>query len=494
MFNKLKLIIDRIRHLNISVENYKQDSIIQSLPTVAFVNKAKKFIEKKNIDEAEKILLKALDISEQDSRVYKYLGKICEFKRQYPQACEYYDKSTKLNPQDKEIWLRLGMCLLSSKDYEQAIKAFERADKITPLNTDVQTGWGMALMRMKKYALARDKFALACKISKYNYSAILLSAVMEIRLCDYDSAEQKLKFLTKTAPNESSNYEYANLKLLKSDFKAAEQYAKKSLEFNKQMLPSYFILGEVYSIKKEIEKTHKTFSTAIKNDLDCDNLQFEWGKACVRLFDFEQAKEHFQNALEKNPEHLDSKIVMALICALENDFNLVDSLKEKYGSNVYIQESIGLKYLASGKIEDSIEMFKKALRTDKRQTYNLLHLARAYQKLNNNDKVRDYFEKFTIENPQYTKGLIEYAKWLMSISDYADAKRKLTKAEKLEPENNEVLNLLFYSLYVLVKENISEYNIKEAISIAQKSMKLGDFEYKPEKQDLENILRDIQEK
>ena len=115
----------------------------------------------------------------------------------------------------------------------------------------------------------------------------------------------------------------------------------------------------------------------------------------IRLFDFEQAKKHFENVLEKNSEHLDSKIGMALICALENDFNLVDSLKEKYGSNVYIQESIGLEYFSSGKIEDSIEMFKKALRTDKRQTYNLLHLARAYQKLNNNDKVRDYFEKFT---------------------------------------------------------------------------------------------------
>lgn len=494
MFNRLKNIIEKIKTLNLSVENYKQDSIIQSLPTVAYVNKAKKLIDKKKIDDAEKLLLTALDISNQDSRVFKYLGKISEFRKNFEKACSYYEESAYLNPQDKEIWLRLGMCQLSSKQYSTAIKSFEKADKITPMNTDVQTGWGMALMRMKKYALAREKFAQACKISKYNYSAILLSAVMEIRLCDYEAAEEKLKFLTKVAPNESCNYEYANLKLLKSDFKAAEQYAKKSLEYNKQMLPSYFVLGEVYSIQKDEQKTHQTYNMALKNGLDCDNLQFEWGKACVRLFEFENARQHFNNALEKNSQHADSKIGIALLNALDNDFQLLDELREKNGNNVYIQEAIGLKCFHEGKFEDAIDMFKKALKTDKIQNYNLLNIARAYEKLNNKDKVREYFEKFIIENPKYKCGLVEYAKWLIEISDFADAKRKLSKAEKLDSNDCEVLNLMFYSSYRLVKENISEYNVKEAISIAQKTINLGDFKYQSEKQDLENILKEIQEK
>ncbi len=122
--------------------------------------------------------------------------------------------------------------------------------KVCPFNTDVFTGWGMALMKLKKYALARDKFVTASKISKYNFTAILLSAVMEIKLNDYESAEMKLSFLAKVAPNEGSLYEYAHLKLLKSDYDAAIKYAKKTLEVNKQMLPAYLILGEVYSILK----------------------------------------------------------------------------------------------------------------------------------------------------------------------------------------------------------------------------------------------------
>jgi hypothetical protein len=50
-------------------------------------------------------------------------------------------------------------------------------------------------------------------------------------------------------------------------------------------------------------------------------------------------------------------------------------------------------------------------------------------------------------------------------------------------------------MYRLVKENISEYNVKEAISIAEKILTLGgDFKYEPEKQDLKTILENIQGK
>ena len=75
MFNKLKKIYDDIKNLNKSVNNYQNDTIIQSLPTVAYVNKAKKLIEAKDYKSATEVLLSAIDISDKDPLVYKYLGK-----------------------------------------------------------------------------------------------------------------------------------------------------------------------------------------------------------------------------------------------------------------------------------------------------------------------------------------------------------------------------------------------------------------------------------
>ncbi len=493
MFDWVKNICENIKDLDFSVDKYKSDSIIQSLPTVAYVNKAKKLIETKKFAEAESLLLKALDISEQDDLIYKYLGKIYEQNAKFEQAAGYYEKSARLNPQDKEIWLRLGMCQLNCSQFNEAISSFEKADKITPVNTDVQTGWGMALMRLKKYALAHDRFIAATKISKYNFTAILLSAVMEVKLNDYDSAETKLKFLAKVAPNEGSIYEYANLKLLKSDYNEAVKYAKKAIEINKKMLPAYFILGEVYSIQKDKEKTQKVFQSALNNDLDDPILRFEWGKAYLRLFEFEKAKEQFTLALNGNGSYLGPKIGLALVNCYDNDFTLLDELKEKYGQSVYIQEGIALERLDAGKTEDAIEMFKKALRTDSKQTYNCYHLANAYKILNNDVKVREYYEKFFMENPHYVKGYIEYSKWLIDVSDFEDAQRKLRKAQKLDKNNTEILNLLFFTLYTLVNKKICEYNIKEAISVAEEAQVLGDFRYETEKHELENILKNIQE-
>ena len=76
MFNRLKKLIEYIKKLNLSIDKYKESTIIQSLPTVAYVNRAKKCLEENNLIEAETILLEALNLSEKDPLVYKYLGTV----------------------------------------------------------------------------------------------------------------------------------------------------------------------------------------------------------------------------------------------------------------------------------------------------------------------------------------------------------------------------------------------------------------------------------
>ena len=493
MFNGLKNIYNKIKNLNKSIDTYKDESIVQSLPTVAYVNRARKYVEDGNYQEAKRVLLSALDISEQDYLVYKYLGRIYENEHDFKNAIINYEKVIQLNPNDKDIHLRYGMVCLYSDNFDKAIESFERADKLTPHNTDVYTGWGMTLMKMKKYALARDKFVVAAQINKYNYTAILLSAVMETRIGEFASAEDKLRFLIKVAPNESSNYEYAKLKLLQEHYDEAIEYANKSIASNNKMLPAYCILGEVYSIQKNIENTHEVFNTALENGLESALLYFEWGKACIRLFDFVPAEEKFNKALEYESDFIEAKIGLALTSAYKNEFSLLNELKERNQGNVYIQEAMGLFDMSEQRYEDAINMFNKALKTDKNQTYNYYNIAKSYMALNNDYKVKEYFDKFIETNPSYGKGLYEYSKWLVSISDFEEAQRKLRRAEKIEPDNIEVVNLLFYVLYILVKKNICEYNIKEAISIANRAIDLGQFDYTPQKQELEDLLNNLPE-
>ena len=66
----------------------------------------------------------------------------------------------------------------------------------------------------------------------------------------------------------------------------------------------------------------------------------------------------------------------------------------------------------------------------------------------------------------------------------------MRKALKADSDNTEILNLLFYVSYILVKENLCEYNIKETIAISKKieNINANLFEYPDEKAELEQIL------
>ena len=150
MFDKLKKIINSIIHLSNKLERYEKESVIQALPSVAYVNRAKKCIERGDYSEAERILEEAMELPQEDALVYKYLGLVCEKTNRLTEAIIAYKKSAGLDPHDKEIWRLLGFALVNTNLCDEAVDAFENADKITPNNTDVFAGWGMALMKQKK--------------------------------------------------------------------------------------------------------------------------------------------------------------------------------------------------------------------------------------------------------------------------------------------------------------------------------------------------------
>ena len=494
MFGWIKNIRKKVKDLNGSVDKYKEETGNQSLPTIAYINRAKKFMDKSLFLEARDVLVEALTISENDALVYKYFA-MCEEKLgNLDIAVSMYQKSARINPQDKNVWHKLGMLQVNMKSYQDAEKSFEEACKVTPLNTDVNTGWGMALLKQKKYSEALEKFNKALQMNRYNFSAMLLAAISEIRIGNYNEAETKLNFLMSANPTEGAAYEYANLCRLKDNIDGAIHYGEISVSLNANMLPAYMILGEAYALKFDYENSMKWYNEAESRDLNSPMLYISWGDALVDLYRFADAKQKYQAALLKDIESIEAQVGMAICCAETKDFermhDFIKFLGEKNINAVAIDEAKGLAEFAYGNIEDAIDLYKKALSSDNKRIYNYFRLAQCYKKLGKVDMAKDSYEKLLKANPDFTEGYLDYAKYLISLEDYKDAQRKLRKAEKLAPNNQEILNLLFYVCYILVKDNLCEYNIKEAISIAKK---VETFEYPELREDLERILREIKE-
>ena len=443
MSDWLKNIVEKIKHLSSSIDKFKEETVIQSLPSYTYVNRAKVLIEKNKYEEAKNILLEALELPQKDALVYKYLGSVYEKLGDFVNSVEAYQTSADLNPQDKIIWQRLGFALMTIKKYENAEKSFENANRVHAGNSDTYTGWGMALMKLNKFPEAHDKFVEAAKYNKYNFTAIFLCAVMEIKLEMYDKAEMKLTFLANVSPNANNTFEFARLKAIKNDYESAIHYAKKSLDFNKKMLPSYILLGQIY--------TQKYIETLA-------NL----GLCCVSRNEFEEAKPLLQKVMDKEPENKTVKQALAVIAYEDND------------------------------TEKAMEL----LRVDDEDPVNEYYLAKCYERLGNDTKVRDSYENAVRLNPTYVQAFLSYAKYLISQEEYADAQRKLRKALKADSENIELLNLMFYVSYILVKNNVYEYNVKETLSVAEKIEKINPdlFEYPEQKHELTMLLNHAEER
>lgn len=472
MFDGIKKAFNKVKQLNESLNKYEKDSVVQAMPSLAFVNRAKKHIEQNELDEAEKILIEATTLPQEDALVFKYLGTIYERTGRISEAISSYKKSANINKNDKEIWRLLGFVLVNSGKNDEAEEAFENANKISPMNTDVFAGWGMALMKQKRYNEAHEKFIEAVKINRYNFMALLLAAIMEVRTGQYNDAESKLNFLANVNPNETNNYEYANLKYIKEDYDNAIHYAKKALGFNKNMLPAYLLLGKLYVIKGEKEQSLKMYQIADERELHTQHLFFDWGVTLQIYEEFDAAKEKFEKALELSDGDSETKAGLTLTLAglnrIEEANNLLSEISDLNEDNYMVSKAKALISFNSNNFEDAIAKFKSIQNQIFFDKSLFFYIAKSYENIKDNHNAKEYYEKALVENSQDIKIYTNYARFLIDNNELESAKRKLLRGIKLKENDLEILNLLFHVSYKLVKENYSEYNVREALSFAEK--------------------------
>ncbi len=493
-------IINKIQALNSKIDNYNTDTVIQSLPSVAYVNRAKKLIEKGQYKDALEILTEAESLPQEDALVYKYKGIIYDRLFRFDDAVQAYKKSANLNKNDKLIWKNLGYSLLNTGLYDEADEAFENADKITPTNSEVFLGWGMSLMKQQKYPEAHEKFVLSSKYNRYNSNALFLAAVMEIKLKMYDDAESKLQFLANVAPNEGNSYEYAKLKFILKDYDGAIFYAQKSLDFNRNMLPCYLLLGEIYRLKNEENLSLENYKKAEELSLITVNLYIEWAFSLIKFDKYAEASEKIMKAEEIDCANSEVKLIKAFLSVIKGDIfenrEIIEKILKENSEAPLAHRALGILNCLDGNYKEGIHYFKSALKLEPTEVINYYYIAKAYMHLADNSNAKEYFEMSIKENPSHIKTYIDYSKFLISIDDYANANRKLRKALRQAEDNIEILNMLFYVNYILVKDRLCEYNIKETLDFAQKikSIDAESFKYPDKLAELAEMLNKLQEK
>ena len=260
------------------------------------------------------------------------------------------------------------------------------------------------------------------------------------------------------------------------------------------MLPAYILIANIYTLNWDVENTLKYFNTAEEKDLISAPLYLEWAIALFKFNRFEEAKTKLLKAQELKPEDKEIQSNLALNYFMTGNMEEAERLAAQYPDVFESKLTNALIAYHNNDIDKALPELRKLSEEKHDIALTDYFIAKCYEQKNNDAKVKDYYNSAIDKCPIFFDAYKEFAKYLFSKDDYADAGRKLRKALKLDENNVEILNLLFYSCYKLVKDNVCEYNVKEAVGFAEKAENLGHFEYPEEKSELTELLKNIQEK
>lgn len=486
MFDYLKKILEQVRQISDNVDDYKKLSPSGAMPAVAQVNTALKLLKKNKIEEAEALLLEAEELYPASETVFRTLGYVYESRKEFEKAAQYFQKALNLNPIKKDLFMRLGYAQLSSRQNEAARKTFERALKLFLLDAEVITGYGMALYRLEDFEEARKQFVKAFSIDGRNLNALFLTATIDTMLGDYERAETRLSLLVKLAPNTAHLYEYAKLKKLKGDYDMAEKLALRAIDSNKNFLPAYILLAEIFQMRFDLDKALEWLQVAEDNELNSAALYMARANICMYKEDFDSALAAYRKVLEyEQSKYTDMKILICeiLLDNIEGKEDIVKTMTDgEDNESAYML--LGVWNYKIGNITAAEEFFKKALHITLKLPVVYYRLAKIYQAKGEDYKTDKYFNLEIEKNPYHFKSHRDFIEYLMNKGNFEDARFKIKKALKLFPENPELENLLFYTGFRLVDEKTSGYNVKELLKLAEKLEKNSTFLYADEK----NIL------
>ena len=157
-----------------------------------------------------------------------------------------------------------------------------------------------------KLKSAEDHFTKAFGSTRYKSRAMLEFCKIKIDQDDYKSANQYInKILEYLEIDENENLKISKSLSRKNDFYAARKFLKKAHTFKRMrgqaMVIKYMVL---YKLEKESQSDllHKSISVYNQNAL----AYYELGKIEKKLKKYENAKLYFENACNYDWDHIDS--------------------------------------------------------------------------------------------------------------------------------------------------------------------------------------------
>lgn len=342
---------------------------------------AEAFYNNKKINEAQKKLVKILEIDSQNEKALILAGKIYFDKNEFDKSKEIF-----LNLQSKienpEVLNYLGLFAIEDMKLLDAIKYFSKASNMSKNNAKYHYNLGNAYFYNGWIKEAISSYMQAILIEPDNIGFRYSLAYLYYEIKDFEKAQKEIDCILE---NDSSYHNAhvlnALLKLEKKDFLGAKSELETNLNINDNF--TFFALTKVYKELSMYEKAEQSIKKAIENTPDSLNYRCMLAEILADEKKFEEAENLVDKIIEINENYIDAYIAGAKIAIEENNLEKA-KIYSQNAISLDMNFSGGYYYLAQVRFlqkeyDEAIECMKRAIVYDVENAFYYAKMSEIYE-------------------------------------------------------------------------------------------------------------------
>ncbi len=300
---------------------------------ILYANLGSAYASAGEAQKAKENFLKALEQKPNDPDILLNLARLYETQKDFKPAIQYYQKLTPLRPDDPDVKRSLAYCHYMSGDYLTAAKLFEELGK-------------------------KNDIVGACNAAEAYIQAGQVDQASAIlgRLIDSASPVSRAYFLM------------AEVSRLRKDYSGAENYYRKALKQDPDVVKVKAGLGRLYLDMQEWEKAEAAFKEVLEKDPGSSAAIYELAQIAVQKKEYAKALDFYEQLLEKDPRNLAMLDDMGLLYLKMNEpkkalevFRKILGINERYAKG---HANAGLAYAFLEDADKAIEEWTRALELD----------------------------------------------------------------------------------------------------------------------------------
>ena len=283
-------------------------------------------LEKNN--EAIECYGKAIEINPNLADAWKDVGLVLKDSRRHKEAIKCFDKAIEINPNLADAWLARGLVVKDLEDYEEAIKCFDKAkecyDKSLKKDSKDVIEWygkGHALTQLEDYEEAIKCFDKAIEINPNLADAWLARGLVLTQLKKDDDAIEQFNKAIELNPEaiDAWNQKGKSLYYL-GRYEEAIECHDKTLKI-KESEDAYFFRGQSKCALRDYTGALEDFNKVSDKFAFRDEKATSIGHCYYGLGSYEDAENHYREAIKSNPKLARAYFDLAILYTNENKYD-----------------------------------------------------------------------------------------------------------------------------------------------------------------------------